>query len=121
LCLVKTVVAILNSSKTLDEAFISKGWIHIKTVILRNALLSTFSKNIKQLTYAGCQSEISSQLLLIQYESEDLLPICYQISYGVPEKCVEVDFTRIGDFTRRESDCEELVGVFRTVPLPYPF
>jgi len=32
-----------------------------------------------------------------------------------------VDFTRIGDFTRRESDCEELVGVFRTVPLPYPF
>jgi len=119
--LVKTVVAILNSSKTLDEAFISKGWIHIKTVILRNALLSTFSKNIKQLTYAGCQSEISSQLLLIQYESEDLLPICYQISYGVPEKCVEVDFTRIGDLTRREFDCEELVGVFRTVPLPYPF
>jgi len=102
--LVKTVVAILNSSKTLDEAFISKGWIHIKTVILRNALLSTFSKNIKQLTYAGCQSEISSQLLLIQYESEDLLPICYQISYGVPEKCVE------GDFTWRVSDCEELVG-----------
>jgi len=30
-------------------------------------------------------------------------------------------FTRIGDFTWRESDCEELVGVFRTVPLPYPF
>ena len=95
----------------------SKGWIHIKTVILRNALLSTFSKNIKQLTYAGCQSEIplnSSQLLStplsIPYESEDLLPICYQISYGVPEKCVEVDFTRIGDFTWRESDCEELVG-----------
>jgi len=47
---------------------------------------------------------------LIQYESEDLLPICYQISYGVPEKCVEVDFTRIGDFTWRVSDCEELVG-----------
>ena len=99
LCLVKTVVAILNTSKTLDEAFISKGWIHIKTVILRNALLSTFSKNIKQLTYAGCQPEISSQLLLIQYESEDLLPICYQISYGVPEKCVEVDFTRMWNFT----------------------
>ena len=53
----------------------------------------------------------SSQLLSIPYESEVLLPICYQISYGVPEKCVEVDFTRIGDFTRRESDCEELVGV----------
>jgi len=39
-----------------------------------------------------------------------LLPICYQISDDVPEKCVEVDFTRIGDFTWRESDCEELVG-----------
>ena len=52
----------------------------------------------------------SSQLLSIPYESEVLLPICYQISDGVPEKCVEVDFTRIGDFTWRESDCEELVG-----------
>ena len=104
LCYIKTVVAILNTSKTLDEAFISKGWIHIKTVILRNALLSTYSKNIKQLTYAGCQPEISSQLLLIQYESEDLLPICYQISYGVPEKCVEVDFTRKWNFTWRVSD-----------------
>ena len=58
LCLVKTVVAILNTSKTLDEAFISKGWITIKTVILRNAILSAFSKSIKQLTHAGCQSEI---------------------------------------------------------------
>jgi len=54
---------------------------------------------------------------LIQYESEDLLPICYQISYGVPEKCVEVDFTRIGDFTRRESDCEELVRVTHRISL----
>ena len=52
----------------------------------------------------------SSQLLSIPYESEVLLPICYQISYGVPEKCVEVDFTRIGDFTWRVYDCEELVG-----------
>jgi hypothetical protein len=88
--LVKTVVAILNTSKTLDEAFISKGWIHIKTVILRNALLSTYSKNINHLTFAGCQSEIPfnfSQLLSIPFESEDLLPICYQISYGVPEVC----------------------------------
>ena len=25
-----------------------------------------------------------------------------------------------GDYTWRVSDCEELVGVFRTVPLPYP-
>ena len=35
-----------------------EGWITIKTVILRNAILSAFSKSIKQLTHAGCQSEI---------------------------------------------------------------
>ena len=29
-------------------------------------------------------------------------------------------FTRIGDFTWSVSDCEKLVRVFRTVPLPYP-
>ena len=29
-----------------------------KTGILGNCVLATFSKNIKQLTYAGCQSEI---------------------------------------------------------------
>jgi hypothetical protein len=40
-----------------------------------------------------------------------LLPICYQISYGVPEKFVEVDFTRIKDFTWKMSGCEEIVGV----------
>ena len=32
-------------------------------------------------------------------------------SYSQMALGVEVDFTRIGDFTRRESDCEELVGV----------
>jgi len=45
-------------------------------------VFATFSKNIKHLTFAGCQSEIplnSSQLLSIPYESEVLLPICYQI------------------------------------------
>ena len=31
-----------------------------------------------------------------------------------------VCFTRIVDFNWRVSDWEELVGVFRTVPLPYP-
>ena len=35
-----------------------EGWIPIKTVIIRKAILSAFSKNIKQLTFAGCQSEI---------------------------------------------------------------
>ena len=48
--------------------------------------------------------------LSIPYESEVLLPICYQIFDGDPEKCVEGYFTRIGDFTWRLSDCEELVG-----------
>jgi hypothetical protein len=41
--------------------------------ILGNCVFATFSKNIKQLTYAGCQSEIPlnpSQLLSIPYESE---------------------------------------------------
>jgi hypothetical protein len=38
--------------------------------------------------------------------------ICYKISYGVPEKFVEVDFTRIGDFTWKGSGWEELVAPF---------
>ena len=120
--MIKTVVAILNSSKTLDEAFISKGWIHIKTVILRNALLSTYSKNIKQLTYAGCQSEIPfnfSQLLSIPFESEVLLAICYQIFdevLGRLSRCILQEagiLVRVSDWCNvwRVSDCEELVGV----------
>ena len=59
-----------------------------KTGILGNCVFATFSKNI-HLTFAGCQSEIplnSSQLLSIPYESEVLLPICYQIFDGVPEE-----------------------------------
>ena len=123
MCLVKTVVAILNTSKTLDEAFISKGWIHIKTVILRNALLSTYSKNIKQLTYAGCQSEISfnfSQLLSILFESEVLLPICYQIFDDVLvwlSRCILQEagiLVRVSDWCDvwRVSDCEELSGSY---------
>jgi len=32
-----------------------------------------------------------------------------------------VCFTRIWELLGGVSDCEELVGVFRTVPLPYPF
>jgi hypothetical protein len=75
-----------------------KGGSILKTGIFGNCVFATFSKNIKQLTFAGCQSEIplnSSQLLSIPYESGVLLPICYQISYGFPEKCVEVDYTRM--------------------------
>ena len=61
-----------------------------KTGILGNCVFATFSKNIKQLTYAGCQSEIplnSSQLLSIPYESEVLLPKRYQIFDDVPGRC----------------------------------
>ena len=61
-----------------------KGGSILKTGIFGNCVFATFSKNIKQLTFAGCQSEISSQLLLIQYESEDLLPICYQSATKIP-------------------------------------
>jgi len=70
-----------------------------KTGILGNCVFATFSKNIKQLTYAGCQSEIplnSSQLLSIPFESEVLLPICYQIFDGDPDKGVEKYFARMG-------------------------
>ena len=41
------VVAIIYTSKILNESFISKGWIHIKTDILRITILSMFSKKIK--------------------------------------------------------------------------
>jgi len=62
---------------------------YLKTGILVNCVFATFSKNIKHLTFAGCQSEIplnSSQLLSIPYESEVLLPICYQIFDGVRDR-----------------------------------
>jgi len=58
-----------------------------KTGILGNCVFATFSKNIKQLTYAGFS---------IPYESEVLLPICYQIFEGVPDKGVEKYFARMG-------------------------
>ena len=59
-----------------------KGGSILKTGIFGNCVFATFSKNIKHLTFAGCQSEIPfnfSQLLSILFESEDLLPICYRI------------------------------------------
>jgi len=68
-----------------------------KTGILGNCVFATFSKNIKHLTFAGCQSEIplnSSQLLSIPYESEVLLPICYQIFDGVLGRCQGVFYKK---------------------------
>ena len=58
--------------------------------ILGNCVFATFPRNIKHLTFAGCQSEIpfnSSQLLSNPFESEVLLPICYQIFDDVLGKC----------------------------------
>jgi len=60
-------------------------------------VFATFSKNIKHLTFAGCQSEIplnSSQLLSIPYESEVLLPICYQIFDDVLGRCQGVFYKK---------------------------
>ena len=85
---------------------VKKGPIHqeslrggsiLKTGIFGNCVFATFSKNIKQLTSAGCQSEIplnSSQLLSIPYESEVLLPICYQIFDDVLGRCQGVFYKK---------------------------
>ena len=92
-----------------------------KTGIFGNCVFATFSKNIKHLTFAGCQSEIplnSSQLLSIPYESEVLLPICYQIFddvLGRLSRCILQEagiLVRVSDWCNvwRVSDCEELVG-----------
>jgi len=60
-------------------------------------VVAMFSKNIKHLTFAGCQSEIplnSSQLLSIPYESEVLLPICYRIFDDVLGRCQGVFYKK---------------------------
>ena len=74
-----------------------KGGSVLKTGILGNCVFARFSKNIKHLTFAGCQSEIplnSSQLLSIPYESEVLLPICYQIFDDVLGRCQGVFYKK---------------------------
>ena len=99
-----------------------KGGSILKTGILGNCVFATFSKNIKHLTFAGCQSEIPfnfSQLLSIPFESEVLLPICYQIFddvLGRLSRCILQEagiLVRVSDWCNvwRVSDCEELVGV----------
>ena len=70
----------------------------LKTGILGNCVFARFSKNIKHLTFAGCQSEIplnSSQLLSIPYESEVLLPIRYQIFDDVLGRCQGVFYKKL--------------------------
>ena len=74
-----------------------KGGSILKTGIFGNCVFATFSKNIKHLTFAGCQSEIplnSSQLLSIPYESEVLLPIRYQIFDDVLGRCQGVFYKK---------------------------
>ena len=74
-----------------------KGGSVLKTGILGNWVFARFSKNIKHLTFAGCHSEIPfnfSQLLSIPFESEVLLPICYQIFDDVLGKCQGVFYSR---------------------------
>ena len=109
---------------------VKKGPIHqeslrggsiLKTGIFGNCVFATFSKNIKHLTFAGCQSEIPfnfSQLLSIPFESEVLLPICYQIFddvLGRLSRCILQEagiLVSVSDWCNvwRVSDCEELVG-----------
>ena len=85
---------------------VKKGPIHqeslrggsiLKPGIFGNCVFATFSKNIKHLTFAGCQSEIPfnfSQLLSIPFESEVLLPICYQIFDDVLGRCQGVFYKK---------------------------
>ena len=99
-----------------------KGGSVLKTGILGNCVFARYSKNIKYLTFVGCQSEIPfnfSQLLSIPFESEVLLPICYQISDDVLvwlSRCILQEagiLVRVSDWCDvwRVSDCEGLVGV----------
>ena len=74
-----------------------KGGSILKPGIFGNCVFATFSKNIKHLTFAGCQSEIplnSSQLLSLPYESEVLLPIWYQIFDDVLGRCQGVFYKK---------------------------
>jgi len=103
----------------------------LKTGLSGKCEFATFSKNIKHLTFAGCHSEIPlnfSQLLSIPFESEVLLPICYQIFDDVLGRSQGVFYKKrsfylgylagttsggVSDWYNfwRVSDCEELVGV----------
>ena len=82
-----------------------KGGSILKTGIFGNCVFATFSKNIKQLTYAECNSEIPPN----SYRFRMNRKYCYQIFEGAPDKGVEKYFARIGLWM--VSDCEELVGV----------
>jgi len=66
-----------------------------KTGILGNCVFATFSKNIKQLTYAGCQSEIPLNSSRFRMNRK----FCYQNATKFSTMFrvgVEVYFTRMG-------------------------
>ena len=79
-----------------------------KTGILGNCVFATFSKNIKQLTYAGCQSEIPPNSSRFRMNRK----YCYQSA----TKFSKVYLTRVLRSILQElgklwrmPDCEELV------------
>jgi len=80
-----------------------------KTGILGNCVFATFSKNIKQLTYAGCQSEIPLNSSRFRMNRK----FCYQSATKFSTviltrvlRCILLEWACAG-----LSDCEELVGV----------
>ena len=81
-----------------------------KTGILGNCVFATFSKNIKQLTYAGCQSEIPLNSSRFRMNRK----YCYQSA----TKFSTVILTRVLRSILQEwvcgglSDCEELESRF---------
>jgi len=80
-----------------------------KTGILGNCVFATFSKNIKQLTYAGCQSEIPPNSSRFRMNRK----YCYQSA----TKFSTMILTRMKSSISQEwacgglSGCEELVGI----------
>jgi hypothetical protein len=74
-------------------------------------VFATFSKNIKDLTFAGCRSEIPFN----SFQFPTNRKYCYQSATKFSTMSwvgVKVYFTRSGYFTLMVSNCEELVGVF---------
>jgi len=84
-----------------------KGGLILKTGIFGNCVFATFSKNIKQLTFAGCQSEIPLNSSRFRMNRK----FCYQSA----TKFSTVILTRVLRSILQEwvcgglSDCDELV------------
>ena len=81
-----------------------------KTGILGNCVFATFSKNIKQLTYAGYQSEIPPNSSRFRMNRKYCYQSATKFSTVYLKKGVEKYFARMGLWM--VSDCDELVGGF---------